>query len=930
MSVRWARQHCGEGAMIIEADGLLGREQEVAAISRFLATIEERPAARLLDGEPGIGKTALVGHAVDEARRRGYRILAARPTSAESSLSFVGLTDLLSDARELFAELPMPQRRALEIALLLDEGADATPDPRAIGMGLLGVLRGLAASSPVLVAVDDLQWFDGASAAALSFALRRLTNEPLGLLAALRKDTNSPATELDRIVDGERVALGPLSMGAIHALLVGRLQLSIPRSLLLRIHEACGGNPLFALEVGRALQERGLPEPGQPFEIPADAETLFTARLAQLPLDTLDALAVAAASAAPSRLFVSTASTGALEPAIRANIIRLEGDRIHFTHPLLASAVYARLDATARRELHRRIATAVSDREERARHLALAAEEPDRDVAVALDDAAEQASRRGASAAACELAELAVKLTPPHDTGRLRVRRRLAAERHRAAGDIARSRRILERLIPELPPGTERAQALLRLAELRDDDLAANRPMIEQAIADAVGDDRVLAVALRHSAMMWMLTGSPERAVAQAREAATVAERTADARLLAQTLACEAFFEMGNGRITSGLLEKAVELERQAGYLRFYESPAMLDGLRLMLLEDDLDAARVRLAQAERVARDHGDDEFRALLLSHLAEVECRAGRLDDAARYATEGYELGEQFGGGDGEGLFRVAFVEAARGHTEAALAAAERGRASCEKAGNEIFALRNLAVLGLVALSLGDAPTAAETLAPLSEQLAARGHGRLTMLRLSGLPDAIEALTAVGEHERAAVQLEWLDETARLGIPYARARAARCHGLLAAAKRDYAAAFDAFDDALVAHERLPDPVERGRTLLTLGQTQRRAGRRREARETLQQGLAIFEELGARLWAQQAQTELARLGGRTPSGRALTGAEERVARLVAEGKTNREVAAALFVTERTVETHLSSIYRKLDLRSRSELAGHLAGRTS
>jgi DNA-binding CsgD family transcriptional regulator len=910
--------------MITEAEGLLGREQELAAVGRFLITIEERPAAVLLEGEPGIGKTALVGHAVEEARQRRYRILEARPTSAESSLSFVGLTDLLSDAHPLFAELPLPQRRALEVALLLDESTDAPPDPRAIGLALLGLLRGLASSSPVLVAIDDLQWLDAASTGPLSFALRRVTKEPIGLLAAMRAGADLPAAELVRSVRGATLALGPLSVGAIHALLTERLQLSVPRSLLLRIHEACRGNPLFALEVARALRERGLPEPGQPFEIPGEAETLFAARLEQLPHDTLDALAVAATTAAPTLSVVSAVSAGALEPAIRADVIRLTGEGIHFTHPLLASAVYVRLDSTARRELHKRVASAVTNREERARHLALAAEAPDDNVAAALDEAAEQAARRGAPAAAAELAELAVKLTPEDHTDRLRTRRRLAAERQFLAGDVTRSHTILERLVDELPPGTERARALLQLAETHSGNVSAMLPLRKQAVAEA-GDDRVLAEALRKLAMTLYVSGDPVRGLARARAAVAAAERAHDVRALVPILATAAWLEMWSG-VKPSLLERALALEQQAGYLRFIESPSMVEGVRLMVLEDDLDAARVRLAAAEALARDHGDDEFRAVLLIHMALLECRAGHFDQAARYATESYDLRRQFGLGTGPHLYPLALAQALRGRAEEAEAAAERGRALCEQTSNELYTVRNLRVRGLLALSTGDSSTAVRILAPLPDRLATQGYRGANLLEV--LPDAIEALIAVGELDRAAAQLEHLDATTgTLGTAYARARAARCRGLLAAAERDYDAALEAFDGALTAHERLPDPLERGRTLLALGQTRRRSGRRRDARETLRKALAILEEIGASLWAEQAHAELERLGGRRPSERTLTGAEERVARLVAEGKTNREVASALFVTVRTVEAHLSSIYRKLDLRSRSELAHRLAG---
>jgi DNA-binding CsgD family transcriptional regulator len=910
--------------MMLDAEALLGRERELAAVGRFLAALEEAPAALMLAGEPGIGKTVLFEHAVGEAREHGFRILAARPTAAEGALSFVGLTDLLSDAREVFAELPSPQRRALDVALLLAEETDAPTDPRAIGTGLLGVLRALASSCPVVVAVDDLQWLDAPSAAALAFALRRVREESIGLLAAVRKDSGSAGLELPESFRSDRAALGPLSVGAIHALLADRLQLSIPRTLLLRIYEACRGNPLFALEVGRALQEQGLPEPGRPFEIPADAETLFAARLEQLPQDTLAALAVAAVNAAPTRSLVGTADV--LEPAVRGEIIQFEGERLRFTHPLLASAVYARLDPGARRALHRRIATQVTDREERARHLALGVDAPDAEIAAALDEAVGQAAGRGAPATAAELADLAVRLTPRDDRMRLRIRRRIAAQQHSLAGDVAYARELLEQLVEELPAGVERARALLQLAETRDDDVAAARSLCEEALAEAIPDDALLARAHRQLAAALQLSGNRAQALAEAREALAVAERTPDARLLASGLSYVAFFELWGGRVTPGLLERALQLEPQAGYLPLYERPSAIDGLRLMLLEDDLAGARARLSEAEQVARDHGDEDSHSSVLLHLAELECRSGRFDDAARHAGEGYALTDQLGreGDKGALLYVVALADALRGRAESARTAAERGLALAENAGSEIYAVHNLRVLGLLALSTGDWSTAAQFLAPLPARLVARGYGRSSILRI--LPDAIEALIAVGDLDAAARNVEQLDEIAGLGIAYAHARAARCRGLLAAARRDHAAALDAFSDALAAHERLPDPLERGRTLLALGSLERRAKQKRAAREALEAALEIFEQLGARLWAARARAELSLIGGRAPAKDALTPAERRVAELVAEGRTNREVAAALVVSEHTVESHLRRVYRKLGVRSRAELARRFA----
>ncbi|HEY3085163.1 MAG TPA: LuxR C-terminal-related transcriptional regulator [Candidatus Dormibacteraeota bacterium] len=902
---------------------MLGREAETVAVDRFLAEAAQRAIALAIRGEPGIGKTALLGYAVEQAMRRRSRVLRAAPTLAEATLSFAALGDLLAETHELIARLPPPQRRALEVALLLQDGAAGRADARAVGLGLVGVLRMLSATGTVIVVIDDIQWIDAPSGGALSFALRRLAGEPIGLLISTRAGASVPA-ELDRRLPVENLGMTGLSIGAIHSLLTTRLGLSTPRMLLLRIHEAASGNPLVALEIGRALLEHGLPEPGEPFGIPTDVQALFAARLARLPEETLTALAVAALAAAPTRQLVQAATgrpADALNAAAGAGVIRLEGDRIHFAHPLLISAVDNRLDADTRRKLHRRIAEATDDGEERARHLALGAEAPSAEIARELDTAVARAAARSAHAVAAELATLAVKLTDTSDVDAVRKRRLAAAQQYSEAGDATRARPILEELASGLPSGLARARVLLDLSGTHTGNVKAMLDLRERAIREAVGDDRMLAEAGRLLALTYHTAGQPKRAVAQASETVEVSARTGDVALLAEALSVQAMMQIWGDRLAPEVLEKALRLAPPAGQLRLYGDARVVDGVRLMLLDDDLDGARRCLSASEAVARERGDDNLSAILLNHLAELECRAGRFEVAARCAAESFEIRDQFRFANGAHLCMVALVDACRGRADSARDAATRGLALCEEAGNEIWILRHIRVLGFLALSEADLVRAGNILGPLPVRAAKAGYG--PALRQQFLPDAIEALIATGELAQAAVRLKELEEIATtLGTAWAGAMSARERGLLAAARRDQAASIAAFDQALLAHESLPDPLERGRTLLAYGQVLRRTGQRRAARALLEKAASTFEEIGAGLWLEQARGESGRIGGRTGSGQALTGAEERVAHLVSEGLTNRDVAAAMHVTERTIETHLSSIYRKLDVRSRTQLA--------
>lgn len=922
------------------AAGIVGREAELALLRDFLHST--RATVLVIEGEAGIGKTTLWTAGVAEARSAGSLVLACRPSAAEAELSYGALGDLVGPyLGDVLPELPAPQRWALEVALLLREAGGPPPDQRAIGMALLGVLRNLSQEAPVLVAVDDGQWVDPVSAGVVEFALRRLAGEPVRVLVAVRVGEHLTAPmQLERAMSEERLErlpVGPLSLGALYRLLRARLGAALPRPTLVRVHEASDGNPFYALQLARALleQERTA-EAGRRLPIPDSLDELLYSRLAQLPPPVRDVLAIAAAMANPTVPTLAEAAgseLGAvlaeLDAAAAAGVVELNGDRVRFGHPLLASSAYWHAGETGRRSLHRRLAEVATDVEERARHLALATVGPDEEVAAALDAAAARAASRGAAVGAADLAELAVRLTPASNS--VAVRRRVigAAERHVAAGDLGRARGILEDLIGVVPPGAERADALVLLARTRQDDVEAQRKPFEQALQDTADDPARQARVRRGLAEIANIRGDQQGALAYARSAIPLAEASGNPALLASTLAYVALFETFLGEATPGLLERAIALEDAAGYLPGYDSPSMVLGHRLVC-EDRFDEARGWLEKAEHRAAARDDFTSRMWILLHLAEAELGAGNWSLAARHAAEGLELAEQLDADHSRSalLYAVTRVDALLGLVDAAREAGTRGVALARMSSSEFPEFYNQWALGFLQLSLGDSPGAMALLEPLLE-LGSFGASRGALCTV--LPDLIEALIGVGAVDRAEELLATLEGRAReLQRPSAVAASARCRGLLLADQGHLEAALARFAEALEAHERLPNPFERGRTLLALGETQRRARRRRAARESLQAALALFEELGAPLWAEKARRELARIGGRAPAAGALTPTEERVAALVAEGRTNREAAKALYLSEHTIEGHLSRIYAKLGVRSRAELAHRLAARAA
>ena len=913
---------------VAEPPEVVGREEELEALRGFV--VGQGATALFLEGEAGIGKTTLLHEAVAAASGAGARVLLARPAPAEAALAFAGLGDLLGDALdEVVPELPAPQANALEIALLRRQAGGGPVDAHTVSAGVLGALRVLAGWNPLVVAVDDVQWLDRGTVAALAFALRRLSEARVRLVASLRVEDPLVRVELIEALPPEqvmRLPIGSLSAAALHRVVRLRAGRPLPRPTLERIHELTAGNPFYALQLARSLAED---EPGAPPQIPPSLEALTRERLARLQRPVLRVLEPAALLRDPTVAILEALSNEPdrvgerLDRAVAAGVIEVSSERVRFAHPLLAEGMAAMIGPRRRRELHAELARLVDEPEQRARHLAQATSRPSAEVADEIEAGARAATARGASAAAAELLEIAAVLTPQdRETDRWRLTIE-AAGAHKRAGLPGRGKQLLEASLSELRSSMQRADVLVALARLSNDDFEAADRALEQALTDARGDDERLSVIHRQRAYGCSSHIGHEAAFAHAQLAVAAAERAGEPRVLIPALSYIAAQETWSGRIESGYLEQALKLQRRERLpLAYTDSPNLVLGLRLMAA-DQLDEARDRFEAELEEAERQGDDYTYSSLLVYLTELECRAANFQTAAAHASECWlrseQRGEQYQGG--AALWAKALADAHLGRVEDARAAARQGTRLSTEIGEEVYRILNRCALGFLELSLGDVASADAILRTLPPRLVDLGWDEPSLYPV--WPNAIEALIGVGEPELAARYLDLFSERAlRCDCPWALATAARCEGQLLLAEGDTDGALAACGRALGEHGRTPGGFERCRTLLTLGSAQRRARKLRDARQTLGQAVAGFDELGAPLWAKRARAELGRIGGRTSSRDELTPAEQRVAALVAEGRTNKEVAAALVISVHTVEAALTQVYRKLDIRSRTELA--------
>jgi DNA-binding CsgD family transcriptional regulator len=923
---------------------IIGRVAELGAIDEFLDLVGTGPAVLLLEGEPGIGKSTLLSEGLVAAGQRSYRVLACRPIQTEAQLAYTSVGDLLVDVDDgELAALPEPQRRALDVALLRAEPDEHELFPRAVALGLLGVLGVRAATDPIVIGIDDVQWLDHPSARALTFVARRLRQEPLGFLLTRRPDQDlgfpsdlerDPPLEAGRL---RRVQISTLDTAELDHLLETHLGQRFPRRTLDRVRRASGGNAFFALELGRAVLEQGDrgPRPDEELPIPPSLQRLVGDRLARLPPPARDVTQVAAALSRPTTALIEASlpghdATAGLAAARAAGIIDVDraSQRVVFAHPLHASIAYAQVPPAGRRDLHARLAAVLDDPEERGRHLALATEHPDARVASALDEAARRARARGAADSAAELWEQARRLTPPQDSDGARRRGIEAAERYFEAGDAERSRALLRTILSEAPPGPQRALTLARLGWVtaHTEGFPAGSAHFREALAEP-GDDVAVRIEIEEG-LAWSIHSTSGIGDAQehARTALALAETLGEPTLLAGALSHVAFLESlaGNG-LALETSERAVAIGQAPAWSQILGRPDWIHAL-LLAWDDNLPAAHHQFESLHRQAVDRGDEHSLPFILFHLARVELLGGDWVPARAHARECDETTRQSGQvSERPYSFAIeALVEAHLGLVEPARAKIDEGLALARQTGAHPAGMEMLAVRGFLELSLGEAAAAEQTLDSLAAEVEQTGLREPALFRFHG--DAIEAKVALGRRDEARALLDDLDRlSATLGRTWVQVIACRAGGLLSAALGDIEAAYEALERGLEL-EHLGQPFEQARTLFVLGTVQRRDKQKRAARASLESALETFQQLGAELWASRARAELARIGGRAAvSG--LTPTEERVATLIASGRTYKEAADELFISPKTVQWNLSKVYRKLGIRSRAELPTRLAG---
>ncbi len=908
---------------------LLGRAEERLALDRLLAEAREgRSGVLALVGEPGIGKTVLLDYAAREAG--GMRVLRARGIESEAEVPFAGLAELLRPVLAALERIPPPQAAALAGALAL--GPSSARDRFATGAATLSLLSAAAEQAPLALLVDDAHLLDGSSADALLFAARRLLADPIALVLAAREDERS-------LLDGAdlRVLHIPGLDRGDAAELLGLAE--VPPDAVERLHRATGGNPLALLELApAALRLASLPS-GVPVPISTRIASAFASRFDRLPEPARRLLVLAAASDTGDLTVLARAARVLgleirnLTAAEEAGLVALDQGQLEFRHPLARSAVYAGAQARERRAAHSALAAALPDRDvdRRAWHLATAALGPDEQACAELAHAGERARERSAYPVAAGAFERAARHATTDGTrGRLLF---AAADAAWLGGDAGRTISLLDdaRLHAVDSVSTARIDHLRGSVAMRRGPVGDGYPLLISAAEEIAGTDPESAVVMLaeavHGCFYAADTSTMLSAATRAVELAS-GQESSRAAFFASMAHAMALVADGQGEAGAAAARRAVEILERSEELR--DDPRLLGWASLgpMWLRE-AEAGRGLIARAFERARREAAVGVLPALLHHFARDQATTDQWSAAEASYDEAIRLARETGQRTelAAALAGLAWLEARQGRESACREHAAEATSLCEELGVGLYWIWAIQALGDLELALGR-PAAA--LMHYDDQAEALRSRRVADVDLSPAPELVEAYLRLGRPEEAAAAAAGFSaHAAAKGQPWALARAARCRGLLATDGSPEAW----FEQALRLHERTPDAFETARTRLAFGATLRRARRRVRAREELRAALATFENLGARPWAEQTRVELAATGEtarrRDPSTLdELTPQELQIARLLAEGKTTREAAAALFLSPKTIEYHLRNTYRKLRIRSREELVDSLRAR--
>ncbi len=896
-------------------------------VAGFLGSASTRATGLIVEGEAGIGKTTLWLSLVDRARADGFVVLSARAGQAESVMAFAALADLLADVdTDVVAALPALQRLALDRVLLRAGPEGPATDHRVVAAAFVGVLHRIAEAAPVLIAIDDAQWLDTSSRAAIEFAVRRLEGR-FGVLVSERcrpgEGTAAAWARLGRPDGVDRIAVRPLDAGALHTLIAERLGRTFSRPTVLRIAAISGGNPFYALELARAIGDgHAVTEQA----LPPTLTEMVRSRIGRLDDDTRALLLAAASVADPTVELLARATEVSrqevatrIEAAEAAGILTLQGNRVRFTHPLLASGVYADAGPPARRAMHRTLAHLETLPELRARHLALASATGDDEIFGALDAAAHAARARGAPAAAAELVDLAIGLG-----GDTTVRRLTSAENHFLAGNTARAGQVLG-TVEDIEPAIMRALAasLLATVLMYQNEHQRAVELLRRAVDDAAGNIGVLVQVLLRLSFALNSIGEPDDANRHARDAVKFADELGVPAVTSGALAWWVYlgFQCGRG-LDARAMRRAMEFYDSAFDVPIIFRAPLVHALTLSWT-GRLEQAHEQLTELRGVCAVRGAESDMMAIAGFLAMNHIWRGQLDEAAARAAEAVERAEQLGGDDVRIIPRTvrAAVAAFAGRVDEAREDAEWVLAATRSRSVSHIADWPGMTLCFLEESLGRHREALAALDP--SFLSGDGAVSTEIMYAWHLPDAVEAMVGVGRFTDADVLTVRLEsDGAEHDRAWMKAVGARCRAILLAADGDVAGAERAAHRAMAEHARLPMPFERARTQLVLGQLQRRLRQKQSAATTLTEALQTFERLGIPLWERRARAELARTVV-VPSDdlTALTPSERRVAEMAATGATNKHIAAAMFISAKTVEHNLTRVYRKLGVSSRTEL---------